>query len=240
MKKIYTAVVLMILTSLILISCTGPTGPQGDTGPAGPAQPGLYYIKLFQQGVYSSTYSGQVQSSLNNLQSFSYYTDANNPVYIGYNDISAVARAIIKFDLSSLPSSKIIVDKAELIISTNEKSNNGGAQNVSVHKVTTSWTVFEASWYRNTNSTTWTIDGGDFDSHTMTANATYNLPPNSQLTIPLDTAVVQGWMERPNENYGMLLKCFNESSFNYSEIYSSNAVTPSSRPLLKIWYYTTE
>jgi hypothetical protein len=244
MKKFVTAVLLAVTLVLVLVSCTGkagPTGPQGQTGTAGPVQPGLYYMRIFQQGgVYSGTYSGQVQASINNSYSFAHYTDANNPIAVGYNDISMTTRAILKFDLSSLPSSKIIVDKAELTINTNGVSNNGGAQNVTVHKVTNTWTVFQAGWGLNTNTTDWNIYGGDFDSHTMTASASYNLPPSSALTIPLDTAVVQGWMMNPLTNYGMFFKCTNESTFNYSEIYSSNAVTPSNRPMLKVWYYTTE
>jgi hypothetical protein len=47
-------------------------------------------------------------------------------------------------------------------------------------------------------------------------------------------------MENPSKNYGMIFVAADEYNPNYSEIYSSGAVTPTARPLLKIWYYTTE
>jgi hypothetical protein len=234
---------LVALSLLFLTSCTGPKGDQGDTGPTGPTgpeQPGIYYIRIFQQEVYSTTYTGQVQASLWSGQSTAVYTNNSNPIGLGFDGTTGTFRPIIKFDLSSLPSTKIIVDKAELTIKSNSNSFGGGASTFMVHKVETPWTIFQAGWVNNTSSTGWDNSGGDFDSHTMTASMSYNLPASSTLTITLDPAVVQDWMMNPSTNYGMLMKVYDEDVTNYSEIYSSGAVVASNRPMLKIWYYTTE
>jgi hypothetical protein len=239
MKKLLA----LSLVILCFVSCAGPKGeigPTGPDGPAGPDLPGLYFIRIFQQGVYSGTYSGQVQTSLFDGMSDAYYTNASNPVNLGYNNVGGVFRPVIKFDLSSLPSSKIIVDKAELTVKSNSDSFGGGASAVTLHKVINTWTVFQAGWDNKATGTAWSSPGGDFDSRTMTAAASYNLPADSTLTITLDPTVVQDWMLNPSTNYGMLMKVSNESSVNYAEIYSSGAAEASNRPMLKVWYYTTE
>jgi predicted outer membrane repeat protein len=137
--------------------------------------------------------------------------------------------------------SKVIVDKAELILKTNSSEEGGGAINVKTHKITSPWVVMQVGWDNSSNTTSWAFSGGDFSSNTITPNAaSYNFAPDTTMTISLDPAVVQDWMMNPSTNYGMLMKVGNESIENYSEIYSSGAVEPSDRPMLKIWYYTVE
>ena len=236
MKRIFIlAVVLIVFTS-----CTGPQGETGPTGPEGPILPGLYFVKIFQQGVYTSTYTGQIQAALYNGTSGPYYTSDMNPINIGRNNAAGIFRAIINFDLSSLPYEKVKVDKAELKIRTNSAVYGGGAQNVTVHKVTSSWVEFETGWQSSSSSTSWTSSGGDFDSNTMTTQADYNFLSDSEITIELDPDTVLSWMTSPSTNYGMQMKVTDESNPNYTEIYSGGEATTSFRPMLKVYYYTTE
>jgi len=237
MKKVF----ITILAVLIVLSLASCTGKNGSTGPAGPQQPGLYYVKIFQQGVYSSSYSGQKQSLLNTGLTSPAYTDSNSPVGIGPYGSPDIYRALFKFDISELPSSKMIVDKVELILKINSKNVYGGAQDVKVYKVTSYWDEYQVSETKRTASLSWTNSGGDFSSNTITTNsATFNFPPDSTVTIGLDPATVQGWMENSSTNYGIILISSDENYNKHSEIYSSGASTPSDRPMLKIWYYTTE
>jgi hypothetical protein len=241
-KKVLAGVILFFL----FISCTGPAGPEGPSGPQGPAgpqTPGLYFIRIFQNGVYSSTYTGQVESSIYMGYGASVYTNNTMPIGVGETDLGGTYRALLKFDLSSLPTNKIIVDKAELTIKTSDVNYGGGAYNMTVHKITSPWVVYEAGWYYNSASTFWTNIGGDYDSNTITPqSATIDLPANSTITIELDPAVVKGWMENPAENYGLIIIGVNEITLtnNYVEIYPSGADNPEDRPKLKIWYYTIE
>ena len=232
-----------IVCCALFVSCAGPkgeTGAQGPAGPSGPELPGLYFIRIFQQGVYSPLYAGQVQTSMRDTYTGPVYTNAANPLGVGDDGATGRFRTIIKFDISTLPRTKIIVDKAELTIRTNSVSVNGGASGVTLHKVTKTWTMFEAGYGQKEVNSVWNEPGGDFEATTMTTSASYNLAPDSTITIGLDPEVVRDWMMNPEANYGVLMKSGNEFVHNYSEIYSSGALDSSKRPMLKIWYYTTE
>jgi len=230
-----------LLLVVFVISCAGPSGPVGPSGPEGPTIPGLYYVKIFQAGVYPSNYSSQIQTCLRTSNSGAYYTNSYFPLNIGRESGIYYNRIIIKFGMDGIPTSKIMVDKAELILKTTSGIQGGGATDVSVHKVTSPWTEFVAGWNWATSNDSWNKSGGDFTANTITTNAAdYDLPASSTITIQLDTKVVENWILNPSTNYGLLLKAANESVTNYSEIYSSGALNSSNRPMLKIWYYTTE
>jgi len=239
MKRTVLLSVFAIFT-VILVSCTGPVGPAGPAGAEGPEKPGLYYVKIFQQGVYPGAYNGQIRSSLATSTGGAYYTNSASPINIGRSTPGGIYRAMIKFDLSAIPSEKVMVDRTQLIIKTNAASAGGGAKDVKVHRVTNTWQEFNNGWVINTASTFWNVSGGDFSSNTITTAADYSIPPNSTITIDIDPNVVQDWLLNPSSNYGMLLKSTDEYTANYAEIYSSGAVTAANRPMLKVWYYTTE
>jgi hypothetical protein len=209
---------------------------------------GVYYEGYFQQGVFPVPYSGQVEAELYAGNNWVIYTSNIYPLGIGTTNSAIPYRSIIKFDISSLPKSKIMVDKAQLILNTDGNNSSGGAKDVSIYKVTSQWTVNETGWVPNLympiypyTITQLAKSGGDFDSTTITANGGgVDLPPNSTITIDLDPATVLYWMENPAKNYGMIFIAADKYNPNYSEIYSSGAVTLTVRPQLKVWYYTTE
>jgi hypothetical protein len=244
MKKAILSVFVVIIL-VVLLSCTGKTGSPGPIGPAGPQQSGLYYIKNFQNGVYPASYGGQIEASIFSGYSAATYTANIEPIWLGRIAANLnVNRGLMKFDLSSLPSSKILIDKAELTIKTNGNIIGSGITGVHVHKITTFWTQYYAGWNNATEHTFWQNqynEGGDFDSNTMTVNAAaFNLGANDTVTIDLDPAVVLSWAASPSTNYGMIFIAGDEAGGEYAEIYPSGDLTPSNRPLLKISYYTTE
>jgi hypothetical protein len=149
-------------------------------------------------------------------------------------------RGLFKFDVSAMPVTKIIVDKAELVLKTTNIGNSGGAKDVSVHSITAAWTTY-AGWSSSSNSSSWIALGGDFTSNTITPSAAqFDMDVNSVITIELDPVVVQSWVTTPATNYGLILKSNDMSADNTCQIYSSGAADPANRPLLKVWYYTTE
>jgi hypothetical protein len=242
MKKCYVLMLIAILV-FVLTSCNGKTGPIGPSGPAGPQQPGLYYVKNYQNGVYPAVYAGQSQSSIRAGYSDATYTANTEPVWFGHRNTGLEYRVLYKFDLSALPSTKIIIDKAELTIKTNDNIVGAGVIGVNVHKITTFWIPLQVGWDKPTPSTVWTtlIGGGDFDSTTMTTNAAaFNIGANDTVTMDLDPAVVQSWTSNPATNYGMIFIAGDEAAGKYVEFYPSGDPTPENRPILKVSYYTTE
>lgn len=243
MKRYYAwFFVVVLLLVLVMVSCTGKTGVAGSTGPAGPQQPGIYYVKNFQNGVYPTAYTGQIQSSISKQYSNATYTANTEPIWFGANVDGRQYRAIFKFDLSSLPNSKIIIDKAEFTFKTNANAVGGGVIGVNVHKLTTYWESNQAGWWRPTLNTLWLLSGGDFDAATMTANAAaFDIGANNTVTMELDPAVVQAWALDPATNYGMIFIVGDELMSNkYVEIRPSGDPVPSNRPSLKVSYYTTD
>ena len=247
MKK--GTVAFLFLLALLMSSCVGPKGDLGDQGPVGPAgpeQPGIYYVRIFQQGVYSSAYTGQVQAVLSSNYGSTYYDNQNDIIEIGRKVVTSFYRSIIKFDLSTLPTSKIVVDKAELYLWTNSVTEGGGAVDVGVYRETASWTVNYAGFDIPNPSSGWPagyIGGLEYvlPLTPVKANAGYfNFPADSKVTIELEPSLVEDWMMNPSTNYGVILVANDEDNANYSQIYSSGATDTAKRPMLKIWYYTTE
>lgn len=238
----------MIILVVVVMSCTGKTGQQGPVGPAGPQQPGLYYVKNFQDSVYPANYNGQVQASITSWYSAATYTANTEPLWFGTIKVNAyteyIYRVLLKFDLSSIPASKIIIDKAELTLKTNSNIIGSGVMGAVMHKLTNNWAPFHVGWSNRTSlDDFWNISygGGDFDSNTMTVNAaSFDIGPNQTVTIDLDPEVVRSWTENPAENYGMILIAGDEAAGKYVEFYPSGDPTPANRPLLKVSYYTTE
>lgn len=241
------AVFAVMITMTVFASCTGPkgeVGTQGPVGPAGPEQPGIYFVRIFQQGNYSSSYAGQVQAVLKVNIPGTYYNNQNDPIEIGKKTVPSFYRSIIKFDLSSLHSSNIIVDKAEMYLWTNSDVEGGGAANVGVYRVKTPWTVNQAGFGISATGVSWPtsyIGGLERHSNTVTAKAGYySFPANTKITIELEPSLVQDWMMNPLVNHGVILVSQDEEITNYSKIHSSGSSEITKRPMLKIWYYTTE
>ena len=110
---------LVILITVIFISCTGK---QGATGPAGPQKAGVYYEGYFQQGVYPASNTVQVEAELYGGYTGVTYTTNIYPLGVGTSSLLIPFRSIIKFDISSLPKSNIMIDKAQVIINTDGNS----------------------------------------------------------------------------------------------------------------------
>ena len=116
------------------------------------------------------------------------------------------SRALLQFDLSSIPSGATILDAT---LQLHVTDHQGGALPVEVHRITEPWVeggflglLGVANWSQRLDGTNWTTAGGSYDS---TVVATLNV---SSATNDLNwnlTALVQGWVAGSNANYGILL-----------------------------------
>ena len=147
-------------------------------------------------------------------------------------------RALLQFDLSSIPQGAVIT---EARLSLNVISfSGGGKKNFTVHRVSKSWIEGDgtfgpgttgATWINTDKSvpTPWSTPGGDFVSEGAS---------NKQLTIGMGwkrfdvTDIVAAWITNGQPNYGFLIKLVNEAS-SASLSFQSNQVSEN-RPILQI------
>ncbi|MGE3817834.1 MAG: DUF4347 domain-containing protein, partial [Isosphaeraceae bacterium] len=118
----------------------------------------------------------------------------------GYGD----QRALLRFDLASIPANAIITSATLLM----EARQNGGAFNNDVYEVTQNWeegtlngTAGTANWNQRLAGTAWTTLGGTFNA---TAVATLNTALTGQHAWNV-TSLAQAWIAGTKVNNGLLL-----------------------------------
>lgn len=239
MKKIII-LALVSICAFIFFSCKGDTGDKGKTGATGPSGADGNMVIMFQKGVYPSSGYTEVKDTgiINNTPTNNYGSCGSNgagayPAYIA-------TRSLIKFDVSSIIPSNVIVTKAELVLNLNQIY---GTNTYTAYKITNDWvegTVCgstspgTATW-NNYGAGSWTTPGGDFDS-TPVSNSLIisDSAPQQSITFSLNPAMVQQWISNPSTNYGVLIKADNETVINNSIFWNTKEAVNS--PLLRIYY----
>ena len=231
MKKIVLTVFAFAML-VSIFSCKGSTatGATGTTGANGPA------VMIFQDGVapYGS-YSGGIDTFIDQNNSTRNFGACDNARIGFYSD---VYRYLVKFDLSPVLPSNVMVVKAYLTINI---YGGSGSPTIDAYKVTRSWTQGsgsytsgassnnDATWEDYTTSQAWSTAGGDYST------LIGSVMPGQQCTISIDPATVQGWISNPSGNYGMLLKNRDETT-GVSFTITDKFATFSQRPILTIYY----
>jgi len=140
------------------------------------------------------------------------------------------ARALLQFDLTSIPAGSVVQSAYLSLFYDSISSNIGhsqlsGANDCNIYKITSPW--FE-DWV------TWTTQPG-----TAAANQGY-LPPsisNTQDYTNVDvTAMVQDFVNDPQQNYGMMLQLVNEAAYRSLTFCSSDHVDATTHPRLEVTY----
>jgi hypothetical protein len=189
----------------------------------------------FQDGVYpSATYSGTADSYIDSGSAGVNFGSSEN-LYDGYNGGSGGAeRTIIKFDLSLISSQSLIVKEAYLTMYVSQRSTVSDFT-VTPHKITKDWAENLVMWNAGVP---WTADGGDFEANAAGAAVTMDAV-NVMKTFEIDAAVVQGWLDKPADNYGLIFIADSEGSgFNswVSFISRDYSVAAMLRPRLTVYY----
>ncbi len=168
-----------------------------------------------------------------------------------------VRRAVMAFDLSSIPATATITSASLSLRVTRSRS---GAVDFMIHRLTSDWGEAasnavgnngtgvaalsgDATWncaFHGTvgNCTTsWTAAGGDFvaassgTSSLTTANTTSVFPSSATMI-----ADVQAWVDGSESNFGWLLKTAETGSRLAKQISSREATTAANRPTLTVTY----
>ncbi len=147
------------------------------------------------------------------------------------NNGSWVFRSMMRFDVSSVPSSATVV-QSELHMDETWAQNSSSVP-VSIHQLTHSYTT-AATWYNYDGTHPWTTAGGDFNP-TATDTETLNGTLGWYMWFP-DTSLVQGWVNGSIPNNGFLMKAVNESTVGAFELADSLDPNSANWPNLQIYY----
>jgi hypothetical protein len=205
-------------------------------------------IKL--QPIKDTTIYEDVEGALSNGSGDYFFTGVN-----GANGGNAIMRALIAFDLSSIPANAVI-ENVTLQMQQGTPRNDTTQREVSLHRAQSEWGEAssnaedgeaggapaadgDATWlHRFFSNTLWTNPGGDFDN---SASASTPVGPNDyyQWSSEQMVADVQAWVDDPSSNFGWLLKgqeSLNGAINTAKRFTSREAIAVNTRPELTVDY----
>jgi hypothetical protein len=163
-------------------------------------------------------------------------TDPAAPELVGgsgtFNGDAVDIRALLKFDLSTLPENAVIYN-AKLTLFSNHTPLNGqnnlanvGTDNaLYIQRVTTEWTPTSVNWTSQPSATT--------DDQVLI--------PHTDLgfldLVDVDVTKLVTVMRAENSNNGFLLRLKNESAYNFRVFCSSKYSDQTKHPKLELSYY---
>ncbi len=202
------------------------------------------------QNTAASGYTGTVDGFISGWQpgdtdrdvDFTYNTDGTVltelPVWHWDDGVTHYQiESIIRFDNLSLPAGSTVTS-ASLTL-TFDNWWNGFT--MTGYYLKNPWNASQVKWVERDTGLNWAAPGAkgsgtDVYAGTSFSNSTWSANGNEVHTLPLDTTIVQGWIDNPSTNLGVILT--NNDVLNASlRVYSSDA-SESLRPLLTINYTT--
>ena len=145
-------------------------------------------------------------------------------------------RGLLKFDLSTIPSSAI-VSSAILTLTI---STAWGAANVAIYRQKKAWVEAQATWNIYSTGNNWTSAGGFNASDCEQTNIGSGTPSSNSvgtvLNITLSASAIQEMIAGSFTNNGFLIKTTTEAGDNATLFATSSHATSSYRPKLVIGY----
>lgn len=140
-------------------------------------------------------------------------------------DTNPLRRALVRFDLSSLPAGATVLDARLQVFVENPLSDG----ELEIAPLTEAWVENEATWRNRASGTSWKTQGG-------TAGAVIvKVAPRNEgaFEIVLPPAAVQPWITTPATNFGLR---FNSTSNNGqgAQMTSRNSILLDRRPQLVV------
>ena len=160
-----------------------------------------------------------------------------------------IARTLMYFDLSSIPSTAVITYVGLSIYLYSDTAGGG----IKIHPVTTPWSEGSAcnnsgatggaTWNEAVKGTSsWATAGGDYNSLIEAGAVSFgaitagNYFSFTSFTNSNLADMVQGWVSVPANNHGMLIKAIDETVDQAAVFCSGNHTTETLRPLLQVQY----
>jgi glucose/arabinose dehydrogenase len=171
-------------------------------------------------------------------------------LFAGKTIVPSFRRALIAFDLSSIPTDAI-VSAAEVVVQIS--FGQGSNDPMKLHRLNESWgegtsnsgaqggqgvaaAAGDATWNsRFHNTTPWTTPGGTFEA-TASATAVGNTSGPITWASSGLIADVQGWIASPSANHGWIIVGNETGGQTAKRIDSREGTNPASRPKLSLTY----
>lgn len=164
----------------------------------------------------------------------------NTSMNIGFDTGGGGAgRALIKFDLSSIPATATIT--SAILTLTPVTDNSSNARTLSVYRCLRAWTEAGATWNKYDGTNNWGTAGAEntTSDRESTAIGTLSVSASETLNvgkdITLDASKMQEFITGALANNGFVLRVNTESNDGYNWA-SSDHVTAAYRPKLVIEY----
>jgi hypothetical protein len=149
------------------------------------------------------------------------------------------ARGIIKFDISSIPLDKDIMEANLKLRFYSDAENDQSSFTVTAYRLTRSWvegtgtttaaTTDGACWLYYDGSNSWSTTGGDYDSSVSASTDISSFATYSWNIVD----IFKGWYTGSTENHGVILKGMSGAD-SVKYLYTSDHSNSNDRPVLEV------
>ncbi|MDP9794715.1 RHS repeat-associated protein [Catenuloplanes nepalensis] len=196
-----------------------------------------HVVRILQSGTTDTTLTSAQPGTGHNV------LDGGGLIQVGNKgSVYGTSRAVVKFpSMSGLPAgTKVVSAKAGLWGVYTEGGGNGTFR---MHGLTTDFDQATASWNRASTATAWGTPGGDFTA--AAASSVTNIGADPRWQYWDATGLVQGWVNTPSSNKGLLFKIADEGTAasvpEQRVLFNSGEVPePKMRPRLEVVYTAPE
>ncbi|NOU20945.1 MAG: DNRLRE domain-containing protein [Methyloglobulus sp.] len=155
-----------------------------------------------------------------------YGTTPYTTIYVGKNNSGKQYKGLIKFDVSTIPTSATITSAT---LRLNETTSTGsGSYNIGLYKIKTTWVETTATWSNFSAA-------GNYDTTQQAVTSVATVSTGFK-EWALPNALINAWIGAPASNYGLAIVCENCSNNNFFQFAAKENTTAASRPQLVVNY----
>lgn len=139
---------------------------------------------------------------------------------VGRSSTGAIKRALLRFDVSSLPANAQVLD-AQLGMYLESSTSTTAKPQIMLRRLNKDWQS-TATWNNYSTGNAWTTAGGDFDDTNsydgpdpaLDTQGTINFLGAGLKNFWYPTQLVDSWVDKPSTNNGFILKTANDNGTN--------------------------
>lgn len=152
-------------------------------------------------------------------------------------DLDSRYTPLVRFDISSIPTTATVLDARLTLHTTDDPSPN----DVSVHRLLEAWTegvldggIGAANYFQRQTGTSWASPGATGLSRVAGSSGGFQASlANATYTFAITAAVVQLWVSTPTDNHGLV---FESGGTDLLVLHSSESTSVDRRPTLRVTY----